>query len=693
MTGPVAPTVVAEPELRYRWTAGSRHAYQVTYQIEESSGEKVEIHGASIYSVQAGSASGGQGEEVLKATGTGFVINSFGFLLTCAHVVEDATDIQVALAGKSYPGRLVALDQFHDLAVVRIAATGLPPVPMADSNAVQLAESVRVVGYPLSGMLGNSIKATQGSVAGMVQGEGHNLIQVDAAVNPGNSGGPLFNASGGVIGVVNAKLAHEEISNVGFAVPSNVAQQFLQRMRIPFARPASSEKLDGPELVRRVTPSVALITIAARAGGMAAGKLTAVDCSSGATVTVSGGSFSMPLSTSEVAKGSLVVDPFGKIIRNAGDELIPSFFGPVGASPLVCLSARAEKKWGREEHISYPRVTGSSASSNPFVPHSRNAEVTYVLEPAVANTRYEATEDAKGVQIAIHYDLSSLRKSGGFPLLKVAGSGTVHFDKAQGLPQTMDFKATIDNRGEGRDTHAACTIAYKPLDLAEATKLVDSATASAGHGLAGVRLESLDKAIDALKSPGVSMEEKHAIVEMLLKMTVDESKREAVAEALRPLSEGNKYTFSLLRALCIWGEESDLATVAEFWDQLDLSTKDLLAKRMQKLKSAVVAQALVSEWMSSRRPPDPVMQKILRNIGPAAEKSVIMLLRHPDPSVRTIACNLLGEIGGRTASASLSKISKADPDLLVRDAAKTAVHQIRASAQNKSQEKADKDGE
>jgi HEAT repeat protein len=87
------------------------------------------------------------------------------------------------------------------------------------------------------------------------------------------------------------------------------------------------------------------------------------------------------------------------------------------------------------------------------------------------------------------------------------------------------------------------------------------------------------------------------------------------------------------------------------------------------------------------------MLKILRSIGPAAEKSVLSLLRHPDPSVRTSACNLLGEIGGHTASSTLSKLSKADPDLLVRDAAKSAMHQIRASPHETSRDKPDKDGE
>ena len=136
----------------------------------------------------------------------------------------------------------------------------------------------------------------------------------------------------------------------------------------------------------------------------------------------------------------------------------------------------------------------------------------------------------------------------------------------------------------------------------------------------------MDKAIDALKSPALSLDQKHAIVEMLLKLPVDETKREAVTEALRPLASGNTLSVSLFRALCMWGEESDLVMLAGYWEKLDLSTKDLLAKRMQKLKSAEVAEALVNGVIHSGYAPDQAMFGVLRAMGPAAESSAISLL-------------------------------------------------------------------
>ena len=603
-------------------------------------------------------------------------------------MVEDASQINVKLGEASYPGRLVALDQQHDLAVVRIDCMGLLPVALADSDSVQLAEPVRVVGYPLSNVLGNSIKVTQGSVAGLLRAEGHNLIQVNAAVNPGNSGGPLLNGSGCVIGVVNAKLAQAEISNVGFSVPSNVARGFLRSLRIPFASPLANEKLEGPELVRRVTPSVAFITISAGHGTSNRDNLLGLECSSGATVTVSGGSLPLPLSDSVVSKGSLVVDHFGRVIRSTGEPLMPSMFGPAGGSPLVQLSSRGEKTWDVQQPVVFRRdatpASPSAGAPNPFMPHSRTPDAAAVVEPAVAKSHYEVTDDAQGVKIAVLYELATLRKEGGMPLLRVYGSGTAHFDKAKGMPQGTECHVTVDTHGEGHDTHSTCTITYRPMDAAEATKLVETASSTLGHGVASLRPESLDKAIEALKSRALSPEQKYAIIEMMLKLPVDEKKQEAVADALRPLANGPTMSLSLVRALCTWGAESDLAMLAQHWESLDLTSKDLLAKRMQKLKSAEVAQSLVSGLMHSGHVPDPVLLKVLRAIGPAAESAVVIMLTNADANVRMSACSILAEIGGRAASASLSRVSKSDPVLLVRDAAKTAMRKIRSAPHEKA---------
>ena len=121
--------------------------------------------------------------------------------MTCPHVVKGATNINIRLGDRQYQGTVLAMDTTNDLAVLKIPADNLVPLPLGSAQAVQLAESVRIAGYPLTDVLGRSIKITQGSIAGIIERTEGRLFQVDGSVNPGNSGGPVINDRGHVIGV------------------------------------------------------------------------------------------------------------------------------------------------------------------------------------------------------------------------------------------------------------------------------------------------------------------------------------------------------------------------------------------------------------------------------------------------------------------------------------------------------------
>ena len=152
------------------------------------------------------------------STGTGFVVNPNGYLLTCNHVVAGAGRVEVALGGSAYVATVVAADPAHDLAVVAVQATGLPTLPLADSSRVEVGTDVRVIGFPLEHELGAGVKVTRGVVSGIAPRGGVNVFQTDAAVNPGNSGGPVVNEAGEVVGVASAKLFGELVTAVGFVV-------------------------------------------------------------------------------------------------------------------------------------------------------------------------------------------------------------------------------------------------------------------------------------------------------------------------------------------------------------------------------------------------------------------------------------------------------------------------------------------
>ena len=176
--------------------------------------------------------------QVESGAGSGVIISSDGYILTCAHVVSGASNITVTIGDTDYPATLVGEDTSSDIAVVKIDATGLTPATVGDSNGLKVGESVMAVGNPL-GELGGTV--TSGIVSALnrsvsIQGSNSvntmSLIQMDASVSPGNSGGGLFNMNGELIGLVNAKSSSSDAEGLGFAIPINdaikVAQDLLE---------------------------------------------------------------------------------------------------------------------------------------------------------------------------------------------------------------------------------------------------------------------------------------------------------------------------------------------------------------------------------------------------------------------------------------------------------------------------------
>jgi hypothetical protein len=192
-----------------------------------------------------------------RSTGTAFVVHSDGLLLTCFHVIKDAGRIDVRVNGKVYRAMVVGTDPRHDLALLQVDANSLPALPWIKADDVELGEEVRAFGFPLTAALGSSLKVTRGTISGVEKEEGAPVFQIDSAVNPGNSGGPLVNDRGEVVGVVVARF--EEALGVGYVAPVDGAAPLLRGL--PLLRPGTKRtRLDGPALVHHVSPSVALVT-------------------------------------------------------------------------------------------------------------------------------------------------------------------------------------------------------------------------------------------------------------------------------------------------------------------------------------------------------------------------------------------------------------------------------------------------
>ncbi len=186
----------------------------------------------------------GRIEQQLEKTqiggGSGFIISGDGYILTSNHVVSDTTaDYTVIIGPKvKYPAKVLAHDPINDIAILKIDAKNLPYLKLADSNKIQLGESVVAIGNAL-GEFHDTLSG--GIVSGLsryitaIDGLSHQtqnlrgLIQTDAAINPGNSGGPLVNMRGEVIGINTAVVMGAQ--NIGFAIPVNYAKKDLEEIK------------------------------------------------------------------------------------------------------------------------------------------------------------------------------------------------------------------------------------------------------------------------------------------------------------------------------------------------------------------------------------------------------------------------------------------------------------------------------
>jgi serine protease Do len=174
-------------------------------------------------------------KEFLRGAGTGFLISPSGYIVTNAHVVEDAASIEVRLLDDDTPrpAKIVGVDQTSDLALIKIEGQNLPVLPLGNSDDLEVGDFVVAIGNPFG--------LAHSASFGMISAKGrkdinpsgraglYDFIQTDAAINPGNSGGPLINLRGEVVGI-NAAV-NSAGQGIGFAIPINMAKQLLPELK------------------------------------------------------------------------------------------------------------------------------------------------------------------------------------------------------------------------------------------------------------------------------------------------------------------------------------------------------------------------------------------------------------------------------------------------------------------------------
>ena len=220
-------------------------------------------------------------EQPVTALGTGFIISSDGYILTNNHMVGDAKKVEVELGDdRTFTAKTVGTDPAADVAVIKIEAENLPFLELADSDKLEVGEWVLAIGNPLglSHTVTAGIVSAKGRSVGLADIE--NFIQTDAAINRGNSGGPLLNLDGKVVGINTAIVGATGNIGIGFAIPINMAKHSYKQLRegksvergfigVQFKQltPDVATSLDLPEDTKGVTvESVVEDSPAAKAG-------------------------------------------------------------------------------------------------------------------------------------------------------------------------------------------------------------------------------------------------------------------------------------------------------------------------------------------------------------------------------------------------------------------------------------------
>ncbi|MBE6037893.1 MAG: trypsin-like serine protease [Anaerofustis stercorihominis] len=172
-------------------------------------------------------------EYITEGAGSGVIISDDGYIVTNNHVIDGASTIRVrTVDGTEYTAKLIGTDAKTDLAVVKVEAAGLNPAVFGSSSTLKVGQGVVAVGNPL-GELGGTV--TDGIISALereltIESQKMTLLQTNAAVNPGNSGGGLFNLRGELVGIVNAKSGGSGIEGLGFAIPVDDAKEVIEEL-------------------------------------------------------------------------------------------------------------------------------------------------------------------------------------------------------------------------------------------------------------------------------------------------------------------------------------------------------------------------------------------------------------------------------------------------------------------------------
>jgi S1-C subfamily serine protease len=713
---PVVPPENKTAQLRYGWEQAKPYVYTVKVELEPDPDVVVTMTGNSTYTLGQPIARKRNDPDSGQGTGTGFVVQAGGYLVTCQHVVEDASEIEVAIGGKKYPAKVIIEDVEHDLALIKIEANGLSTLPLANSDQVQVGEEVRAIGFPLSSILGDNIKATRGTISGVNQEDDRKVFQVDAGINPGNSGGPLVNERGEVIGVNFAKLREEMATNVGFAVPINDAATLLRGEGVAFTNGnGKGAKLDGPELVKRVSAATALITVTTGNGpanGLhhyelkCTGSLnSSVKSKSGkidpqATLAMQRQHLRAAMNTTFTEPDIVETDALGRVHEiTGGRSSLPGYMGPMSIMVLEQFPSGRRTNWSNrfavtivinesnDDNVPFPRFRPRFRPPGfpGFPGFNDNPQKTTRIpgKVRVAYTLQEAIGDLQ--KIKKEFDLEAREDGAADTRIKLTGSGVFTFNTRTGVPRSLEYAATLIENEQNKTSRLPIRLSYQISEDRPPNQNVAQAPPDPVNPPAAVEhpvpheitqrftKEEIDQCLTDLRG-GHAGRSSIAAAKLLRAVPLDERRDEVLKSLEAMLADKDQFRRKqAVDAMGTWAKPETIPVLIRCLDESALLVKLAAIDALGRLKDQRAAEPLAKLLAE----PGPRVQaaKALKLLGEKAESAVVGLLKHADPDVRREACRLLKDIG---TSSSLTDLQTAcsDEDRTVATLAKEAVTAI-----------------
>jgi S1-C subfamily serine protease len=676
-------TVQTSPQYVYKWEADKKYRYGFELRTEanatEGPGGKV-----GVVEYQVGGIPGLAGQNgKQQASGTAFVIHSEGLLMTCNHVVAGASSLKVHLNKKVYPADVLAVDKANDLAIIRIQATGLTPLPLGNSEQVKLAEDVKAFGYPLSDVLGRNIKITSGTIAGRIDDAEGPRLQVDITINPGNSGGPLVNSRGEVVGINSAGLFGNSIQEVSFAVPSNLGRKLLGTLDVQGNGVAGSVALPGTELAEKVAPSTAFVEVE-------------LGAESAVMLQFTGSSKSIGSNTSPAQQLSsmVAVGLSGEVLGAQEDAAVGLGLGTFGTMVFEKLPDSGQTKW--EEKTVTPISIGGGPGSGRSVGN-------LVIEQQV-NYSLQSVTDTE-IVIEKRVSCRTVGEATSIGTLRITGNGTWTFDRTEGVPKQMEMKVESYVSVAGKSTQSQGKVRYERLDtdspnawqteLEKDLAAVDGAAQSDASGmpklpaLPALVLEDTTEAQVAtilrnLRGKKRSSTDYLPPLELLGRLKPIEKRRDDVSNALHQVrTQIPSYATGVwVRAARAWGTSRNVPTLMLILDSPASSTADqaMAIDALGRLPATPEGAELLTRHLGDNSLGLAAAQALVA-MGAVAEEPIGALLTELQPArVRMISCVLLAQIGSRKSTTVLENYLRAESDRECRVIAQVALESVRARA-------------